>query len=87
MELLFWLVVGVGLIVGIGLIVGLVWMSLQAFRETPKTALVYSVCIAVLYLGFIALGGSWLNATAPAIFLGILLGMWAMDWLGVKEDD
>ena len=64
-----------------------VLMAREGYKETPKTALIYTICIAVLYLGLLALGASWLTAAAPAIFFGVILAMWAVDWLGVKEDD
>lgn len=87
MEWLLWAVVGASLLVGIAWILGFVLMAREGYKETPKTAFIYTICIGVLYLGLVALGASWLTAAAPAIFFGVILAMWAADWLGVKEDN
>ena len=86
-QWLLLLIVVPSVLVGLGMMGALVIMALERYGETPKTAIVYALCVAVLYLAFILLGATWLDATGPALMLGILLGMFMVDRLGIQDDE
>ena len=86
-QWLLLLIVVPSVLIGLGMMGAFVMMALQGFGETPKTAIVYTMCVAVLYLAFIVLGATWLDAAGPALVLGMLLGIFVADRLGIVDDE